>query len=179
MTVANQTVSEQRDKILQRVLNLRAKSEDLGASEAEMNTAFTMAMKLMEAYSIEEAELALAETEGRIKLEIVTQIMEASALKGRKQRHIVVQCLHAIGQFTETKGVYWRQGPKAGRIEFTGHRPDVELANFLLVVIRDALDREYENYRRGNPAVGYGAKTSFQTAMANRINSRLWDMANR
>ena len=53
--------SEGRDKILQRILNLRARAEDAGSSEAEMNTAFTMAMKLMDSYNIAEAELALAE----------------------------------------------------------------------------------------------------------------------
>lgn len=164
----------ERDKILQRVLNLRARAEDNGSSEAEMNTALTMCMKLMDAYSIEEAELALAEGTGRIKLEIVTKEADTSILKGSSHKHKVLLSLGAISDFTHTQSVYWSQ---TGSVNFTGHRPDVELANYLLAVIREALDREYDNYWYNNRAVGYGAKTAFQTAMASRVNSRLRDMA--
>lgn len=166
--------SDARTKMLQRVLNLRARAEDSGASEAEMNTALTMAMKLMDSYNIEEAELAIAEASGEIKLEIVTKEMETSLKKSRTQLHKVLHCWSGIKAFTETKGVYWKH---SGVAKFTGHRPDVELAEFLLAVIKEALDREYDNYRRSTPAVGYGAKTSFQTSMAYRINSRLLKMA--
>lgn len=36
--------SDARTKILQRVLNLRARADDAGSSEAEMNTALSMAL---------------------------------------------------------------------------------------------------------------------------------------
>jgi len=166
------TDQTQRDKMLQRVMNLRAKAENDGASEAEMQTAFSMAAKLMDAYNIEEAELALAESEGRIVLEVINKVIDTSALKG-KQRHKIVLCLSAIASFTETRVVY-NQGN--GNITFTGHRPDVELANYVVAVVREALDREYDIYRMNNKTVGYGAKTSFQTAMSSRISSRLYDM---
>lgn len=167
------TQQTKREKILNRVLNLRARAEDDASSEAEMNVAFTMAAKLMDSYQIEEAELALAESEGRITLEIVTQKSDTSALKG-KQRHKIVMCLTGINAFTQTKCVY---NARSGDITFTGHRPDVELANYVVAVVREALDREYENYRNSNVAVGRGAKASFQTAMAMRVNSRLYDLA--
>ena len=162
-----------RDKILQRVNNLRAKSDDAGASEAEMNTAFEMAAKLMDSYGIEEAELAIAEVEGRIELDIVRKDADTSILKGASHVHKVVLTLGAIACFTETKVIHWRQ---SGSVAFIGHRPDTELANFLLAVVREALDREYNKYRMNNPAVGYGAKASFQHAMALRIGKRLWEM---
>ena len=167
------TEQTQRDKMLQRVMNLRAKAENDGASEAEMQTAFTMAQKLMDAYNIEEAELALAEAEGRIVLEIVQQKADTSALIG-KQRHKIVSVLGSIAEFTSTRSVYSRY---TGDITFVGHRPDVELANYLVAVIREAMEREYMIYRRSNAAVGYGAKASFQNAMANRVSNRLYKMA--
>ena len=166
--------SEGRDKILQRILNLRARAEDAGSSEAEMNTAFTMAMKLMDSYNIAEAELALAEAQGRIVLEVITKKADTTILKGTKQLHKVLFALTGIEAFTETQSVYNRYN---GEVTFTGHRPDIELANFLVAVIKEALDREYENFRRNTPAVGYGAKTSFQNAMAYRVNTRLKEMA--
>lgn len=167
------TDQTQRDKILQRVLNLRAKAENDGASESEMQSAFTMAAKLMDAYNIEEAELALAETEGRIVLDIINKVLDTNCMNG-KQRHKIILCLTGVGAFTSTKAVYNRY---TGEITFTGHRPDVELANYLTAVVKEALDREYETYRMNNKAVGYGAKTAFQTSMASRVSTRLHEMA--
>lgn len=162
----------QREKILQRILNLRARAEDDGASEAEMNTSFTMAMKLMDSYNVEEAELALAENMGRIVLDIQTKASDVT-MKKNKHRHKVISVIGAIANFTSTKVVTYAH---SGTIEYTGHRPDVELANYLTCVCRSALDSEYESYHRANPRIGYGAKASFQTSMANRISSRLYQM---
>ena len=166
--------TDARTKMLQRVLNLRIRAEDSASSEAEMNTALTMAMKLMDSYNIEEAELAMAEASGEIRLEVVTKDAATSILKGKKKLHKVLFCLTGIEKFTETKFVYSRWN---GTVTFTGHCPDVELADFLVAVIKEALDREYDNYRRNTLAVGYGAKNSFQSAMASRVNERLRNMA--
>lgn len=167
--------SDARTKILQRVLNLRARADDAGSSEAEMNAALTKAMNMMESYNIEEAELALAEASGEIKLEVVTKVVNTNVLKGRKQKHKLLSCLTGIEAFTETKCVFSGQ---SGEITFTGHRPDVEMADFLASVIKEALDREFINYKRQlGGRTGYGAKTSFQNAMAWRVSTRLYDMA--
>jgi len=175
MTTVTQKTSDARDKMLQRVLNLRARAEDEASSEAEMNTALTMAMKLMESYNIEEAELALAEAEGRIEIEVVQKVADTSVLKGRSHKHKVVNALSAIAEFTESRVVI---NSYSGKITFTGHRPDTELANYLVALIREALDREFINYKRSiGGRTGYGAKNSFQTAMADRVSTRLYDMA--
>lgn len=174
MIVVKQEKSQKRDKILQRVLNLRARDEDSGASEAEMQAAFEMAAKLMDSYNIEEAELALAEAEGRIVLDVVTKPLDENVLKkNSKQKHKVLSTLSAVAAFTECQYAF---STYSGKITFTGHKPDVELANFLVAVIKKALDNEYAEYRRKNTKVGYGAKTSFQNAMASRISSRLYNM---
>jgi hypothetical protein len=173
-TQVQMNASAARTKILQRVMNLRARAEDAGSSEAEMNAALVMAMKLMEAYSIEEAELALAEASGEIKLEVITRVASTDILKGKKQKHKVLLCLTGIEAFTETKCVF---NSYSGAVTFTGHRPDVEVAEFLVGIIKEALDREFLNYKRREIALGYGAKVSFQNAMAQRVSRRLYDMA--
>jgi hypothetical protein len=174
-TQVQMQTSDARTKILQRVLNLRARAEDSGSSEAEMNTALNMAMKLMESYNIEEAELAIAEASGEIKLDVVTKKAETNILKGKKHKHKVLLCLTGIEKFTETKCVY---NSYTGAVNFTGHRPDIEMADFLMAVIKEALDREFENYKREQSGrLGYGAKTSFTNAMATRVSRRLYDLA--
>jgi hypothetical protein len=140
-----------------------------------MNTALSMCAKLMDAYNIEEAELAIAESEGRIELEVVHKVADTSLLKGTSHKHVVVKVLSSIAVFTETRVV---MNPGSGRITFTGHRPDTELANYLVAVIREALDREFDNYKRAAAGrIGYGAKNSFQNAMAQRVSQRLNNMA--
>lgn len=180
MTIENQT---KREKMLQRVLNLRARAEDNGSSESEMNTALEMAAKLMDSYQIEEAELALAEASGRIELEIVTKKADTTLFQDpnakpswnrKPHRHKVLYALTGIAAFTQTKVI---SSSFTGDINFTGHRPDVEMANYLVALVREALDREYENYRKSNPALGRGAKASFQTAMSARVCERLKNMA--
>jgi len=176
MTIVTQTASAARDKMLQRVINLRSRAEDSASSESEINTALTMAMKLMDSYNIEEAELALAEAEGRIELEIVQKVADTSLLKGKRQKHKILNVLSSIALFTETKVVV---STFSGDITFTGHRPDTELANYLVAMIREGLDREFDNYKRSAAGkIGYGAKTSFQNAMSSRISSRLHTMSN-
>lgn len=161
-----------RDKLLERIANLRAKASNDGATEAEANAAMRLAESLMNNYHVEEAELALAEGEGRIKIEVVHRTADVSALKGKKQHHKVVNCLTSIANFTDTKVVELNNG----KIEYTGDVPDVEIANYLTSLIRNALDNEFENYKRNTPKRGYGSKASFQTSMANTIARRLNQM---
>jgi uncharacterized protein with HEPN domain len=163
-----------REDILQKVLNLRARADDSGSSEAEANAAFMHASKLMDAYNIEEAELAIAEATGKIRIEVIHKTADVTCLKGKRHRHMIFNCLSAISEFTHTKSVI---NSGSGKITYTGHRPDVEVANFLTSVIKTALDSEYEIYRLANPRVGYGAKSSFQRAMAYRVSRRLNAMA--
>ena len=169
----------ERDKILERIANLRARAEDNGSSEAEIEAAMNKAEKLMQAYRVDEAELALAESEGRITIEVVSKVASVKVTHG-KRRHKVIVVLGAIECLTNTKCVMWTGSTydvNYGKLEFTGDKPDVEYADYLVALIRAALDNEYADYRRKTVGVGRGAKASFQTAMANTIASRLYAMA--
>lgn len=167
-----------RIDILQRILNLRAKAEG-GATEAEAMACIEKADKLMHSYRVEEAELALAESSGQIKIDIVTR-KSASLASGnggsirRGNRHSASVCTGAIADYTGCRAVMYQGGRQA---EFLGDRPDAELAVFLQDMIRESMDRAYNAWRREyGAATGYGAKKSFQLSMAVRINARLRDM---
>jgi hypothetical protein len=170
-------MTDNRTNILQKILNLRAKAEG-GASEAEAMACLEKADKLMHSYRIEEAELALAESAGQIKVEIVTRrYMNLTTGDGgyrrRGNRHSAELCAGPIAQFTGTKVVFYDSGRSA---EFLGDKVDVELAIFLLDLVKNSMDRAYTDWRAGQGATGYGAKKSFQFGMARRLNERLRDM---
>lgn len=163
-----------RDKILQRILNLRARAADDGSSEAEADAAARKAADLMESYAVAEAELAIAESEGRIVVEVISK--STSSRVTAKHQHRAISTATTIADLTSTQVVSLK---RTGSVEFTGHRPDVETAVYLFDVIRTALDREYETYaRRMGPGVGRGAKASFQLGMVSRICQRLRQMKN-
>ena len=169
-------MSDDRTKVLQRILNLRAKADNDASSEAEAMAAIERAERLMHGYRIEEAELAMAEATGRIKIEIVhlkAKSMQVGSGSWRKRtRHVAINCQWQICALTGTQcvnynGVY---------PEFTGNRVDVEYAVFLQELIAEALDREYDRYKRTQKFVGRGAKRTFQIEMSRRINARLLEM---
>jgi hypothetical protein len=165
---------DKRDKILERIVNLRNRADNDASSEAEAMTSLTMAAKLMDSYQVEEAELALAESEGRITIEVITEVSDTSCMNGRN-RHRVMQTFWGVQNFTGTRIV---TRTYTGEVDITGDKPDVEIANYLLSVIRKAMDKGYEDYKKQTVGVGRGAKAAFQQAMANRITSRLKDMKN-
>jgi len=157
-----------RDKMLERIINLRNRADN-GASEAEAMTSLKMAAKLMDAYQVEEAELAMAEAEGRVNIEVVSESADTSCKNGRN-RHRIMQTFYAIGKFTNTRIV---SSTYTGNVTITGDKPDFEIANYLLNVIRNAMDKGYEQYKKETVGVGRGAKAAFQQAMAYTISDRL------
>lgn len=160
----------ERQKYLQRILNLR----ELGSrtsSEAEAMAAMAAAERLMHSLRITEAELVLAEATGEISVEIVHEYQ--SGIRNGRNRHKVQACVWGIERFCEVEVVITDGGSK---LHWIGDKPDVELAMYLVDLLRGALDREYSLWSRRQQAVGRGAKGAFQTAMASRINDRLSEM---
>lgn len=166
-----------RTNIIERIVNLRQLGEST-SSEAEAFNAMRAAEKLMRSYRIEEAELALAEATGEIKVEIVEEY-QYGIMVGSRVRHKVQACIWNIENFCEVEVVLKtrrRFGQSEQYLHWIGDKPDVEMAQHLLVVIREAMDREYEGWKKTQQGVGRGAKGAFQTAMASRINRRLQEM---
>lgn len=163
--------NDERTKILQRIANLRARANDDASSEAEVMTAMNRAEKLMESYRVTEADLAIAESEGRVKIEIVEKSVRAA---NGSIRHKCQLCWSAIGRLTNTKSVRYS---RSNEIRFTGDVADVEYAIYLMELIRGGMDRAYAAYRRETGgATGRNAKASFQIAMAQALNTRLYAM---
>lgn len=171
---------ENRNKIIERIAKMREASETV-TSEAEAMVFASKAAQMMEAYSISEAELALAEADGRVVFDIVEQTTEGrrGPKKGWERRspsqHRANITLSALCALTTTEVVIYGHSAELG---FTGHRPDVEMAIFLYSMFRKAMDREYESWKRGQiNGVSRTAKGAFHIAMARRIAGRLREHA--
>lgn len=165
-------MSEQREKILARVLKLRARADADSSSEAEMNKSLDIIASLLSEYKITEAELAQAANE-KVKLKIVKG-GTVSPYKGSKQKHHVLFAVSAIAKYTDTKAIIDGNNRV---IVFVGHEPDVAVADYLTAIVRNALDREYVNYYKTlRYGAGSGVKTSFQISMAETISRRLLAM---
>lgn len=173
-----------RTDILQRIINLRELADN-NTSEAEAMNAMKLADKMMQSYRIEEAELALAEASGEITVDVVSRRGGKGQLNVGRNRHKVQSCLWDIERYCEVKVVLntryrWRGANTKTHAEqqyhVIGDRPDVELFEYLVSMVRDALDRSYDTWRRTQQSVGRGAKASFQLAMAERIGDRLRKM---
>lgn len=158
-----------RQDIIQKIANLRALSEN-NTSEAEAFAAISRAERLMHSYRVDEAELAMAEAAGEVIFDIIEETT-TPLRQGRKNRHKVHMCLYSIKKFTDTECVINRDKSAA----FTGDRPDVELAIYLSELVMGSLDTSYVQWRKTQPNVGRGAKSTFQISMACRINQRLQD----
>lgn len=157
-----------RTDILSRIINLRDLANN-NTSEAEAMAALTKANRMMQAYHVEEAELAMAEATGELNFEIVDAY--TNPLSVGTIRHKVQLCLWNIAAFCDCKCIVNRNTAK-----FMGDAPDAELAVYLTELIQEAMDREYSNWRLTQQSVGRGAKGSFQISMGSRINSRLGEM---
>jgi len=162
-----------RTQVMQKIINLRAMAES-SSSENEAMQAMKIAEKMMRGYRIEEAELALAEGMGEIKVEIEDFRCEEGFTGQGRNRHKVQSVIWDLADYCEVKATVNRYSQTYRVI---GDKPDVELFNYLITMLKDALDREYENWKRTQQAVGRGAKPAFQLGMAERINQRLRDMS--
>lgn len=166
-------MSKDRTKLIDTVLRLRALGEGAG-TEAEALGALAKADNLMKAYRLSEAEIALAETQGQVDVEIVHMQTDPMRVNPRSRvRHKACSCITRVGEYTETHPITLSRN---GAVEFTGDKADVELAVWMMGMIRDAMGRAYESWKAGQQSVGRSAKGTFQIAMAQAINSRLYSM---
>ena len=159
-----------RIDIIKTIAKLRALADKAG--EAEAMAAMKKADKMLTAYNVAEAELAMAEADGTFELEIVHETQYGATKLGRN-RSKSISTMGAIARFTQTK-LCFRHDYEA--IYWTGHKADVEMAKFLAQLVYDAMEREYKRWARKQQAVPRSAKASFTGGMASRISERLDDM---
>ncbi|RMH12249.1 MAG: DUF2786 domain-containing protein [Gammaproteobacteria bacterium] len=167
-------------KIIEKIIKLREKAANEAATEAEAMAAIQQAERLMRAYEISEVDLALAES-GVREVNVVSREMAVNAYKkkrknpwDRSHQHPVVYCGMLVGEATGTRiiGDY----NVLGGLKIFGTPAAIEYAEYLLTIIRNALDGEYEKWKAEQVYVSRSSKPAFQMAMVSRINERLREM---
>ena len=112
--------------IHKKIIDLRARVPENGATEAEALAAVVMADRLMATHGITEAELS--------RVEVTRDMRVGTHAQRQKVQHPSSKwCLVPIGLFTHTK-VWYDLGAKQPKI--FGMLADVEMAEFLLEVNR-------------------------------------------
>lgn len=151
------------DKILQ----LRSKVPERGATEDEALASLKMADKLMAEYGITEAGLA--------KVQVARDMRGGTHAQRQKVQHPSSKwCLVAIGKFTKTRVWYDK---RLYNPQIFGMISDVEMAEFLLELVHDSMNRGWKDFLASNSKVpGVSRHTqywSFMMGFAARINDKI------
>lgn len=152
-----------RDKMVEKVRALLAKTIDNGCTEDEAMSAFDVASRMMDEYEI---------TEDDLKLEGETAIIGESVVKDTQA--IRWKLCYAVSKFTETYGFGNRYV-----VKYAGLKSDVDFAIWLTEALAAFVKAELKSYMWAN---GYQSLqgnmrhkviNSFVIGCCTRINSRL------
>lgn len=161
---------DRRDALLGKIRALRARTVERGCTEAEAEAAAAMAGKLMDQYGFAQADLREADA-------LVQRVVD---LQGRAVGH-VQWCVLAIAAYCDCR--VWRSGrpgSKAWAPVYLGHAADVEVAEYLTVLLADATAQAWRAY--AGLHVGIDGKQrrkgqeSFTIGMSKRLGERLREM---
>jgi hypothetical protein len=160
MTMTNQN----REAAIARVVALRTKTIANGCTESEAMAAAAKAGELMDRYSLTMSDLDIREEKCRQG--------EATA-----KQHDVEMCASTIARFCGCK--VWRNLTKG--LDFFGLPHDVEVALYLVDLIKNTMDAEFKLWTR-SPSYPKGVhgrtlRRSFNVAFVGRVNARLKEMA--
>lgn len=160
----------ERKKILERLKRLMSMTEENGASEMEAMTAAEKASELMAEYNL--TYDSVKELESETYSVNSKPWFRGSYGLGRSGNVPVTRwCVPAIAKLLNCKVVY---DSVTGTLTFFGMPHDTEVAHYLEQVIRNAIKREWELFKKKR---GHGrGRTSFQYVMAYRIANRLLRM---
>lgn len=158
------------DKIKEKILRLRNMVPEKGATEQEALTALEKADKLMQEHGISEADLRTAEAK---------RDMRDGSFKYRfKAQH---PCSKLCGMVIERFcGVISWYSPAKQSSQAFGFNGDVEMYEFLMKLVHDAMDRGWKEFLAANPPRdGVSRHTeywSFMYGFAERINAKLHEL---
>ena len=158
--------------ILDTIASLRAKVPENGATEAEAMAALAIAEKLMAKHGVTEADLK--------NVEFSRDMSSGSFTQRQKAVHPSQKyCAATIGKFCSVKVWTSYMDRKKKNIQFFGMSEDVTLAEFLLGMIHDSMDRSWKEFLATNPKTDESRHTqywSFMIGFANRINFRIREL---
>ena len=158
--------------MIDRIAALRAKIPENGATEDEAMAALAIAAKLMEKHGVTEADLKAVEFSRDMRQGEFTQRQKAVH---PSQKY----CAATIGLFCDVKPWTAYVSPKKKHLKMFGLINDVEMAEFLLGLIHDSMDRGWKEFLNDNPKDNRSRHTqywSFMMGFADRVNDKLEEL---
>lgn len=159
--------------IKEKIAQLRKVVTENGATEAEMLTALSIADKLMKKHGISEADLK--------NVEYARDMKEGSFTQKQKAIHPSQKfCAVTIGRFCSVRIWQSWMTQKKQHISMFGFNGDVEMAEFLMELIHNAMDRGWKEFLAENgpdPSVSRHTQYwNYMMAFGDRINERLREL---
>ena len=158
--------------ILDKIAALKAKVPENGATEAEAMASLATAAKLMEKHGVTEADLK--------NVEFSRDMSSGSFTQHQKAVHPSQKyCTTTIGLFCGVKA--WTSYVERNKknIRIFGMSEDVVMAEFLLGMIHDSMDRGWKEFLATNPKSDQSRHTqywSFMIGFAERVNERIREL---
>lgn len=156
--------------VLRKIEALRSKIPENGATEGEAMAALEAAMKLMEKHGLTEEDLQKTSFDRDMSMGEFTQ--------EQKQMHPAAKfCAVKIAEFCGTDG--WASYDKKRRktTKMFGFHGDVEMAIYLLELIKGSMDRGWKEYLSTHPKVKgrsrHSEYWSFMFGFGDKINSKI------
>jgi hypothetical protein len=131
-----------------------------------------LAMKLMTKYAIEQAEIADATSDKRVRFEWSEVLIPADPVNGTSSTVGWIGSMAVdIAKFTDCKAD-WRRHPAYGYcIRYQGEIMDVEYAGYLTKHLRDTIRRQSAKFVGGRKE-----REDFRRGMVNRIGQRMTEL---
>ena len=127
------------EKIIEKINALRAKTPERGATEEEALAALEKASALMAKYELSEADLRM--------VQFTKDMHHHKRTRTVKQEHPVEKyCTATIAKFCGIRA--WRDKSTATTDMF-GLNEDIEMATYLMDLIRDSMNKSWKEYARG------------------------------
>jgi hypothetical protein len=160
-------------KIKAKIKALLAMNIDNGASENEAMVAMAKVGELLQQYNLSMMDIGEVREEGCITAQYTTD---------SKHSGVEVDVASVVAKFTSTKVWMVRQKDSIV-LSFFGAQSDVDLANYLVMVVKNAYENEYAKFKMSEAYVSYTGhrrtlNTSFRRGFVHRVNARISDMIN-
>lgn len=158
-------MSDDLDKLKNRLQALRAKTVANGCTEEEALAAAAKVAQLLDRHDLSLSDLEIGQE----------QCVQAAIATNKKQRQPISACIAAIAEYCDCK--VWREKDQDGRIRyvFFGLRPSTEMAHYIYDVIAQAMQGAWQSYVRDQRFIRYGhdEKGSFLFGMAVSVADKL------
>ena len=156
--------------MIEKIASLRKKIPENGATEEEALAALAIAAKLMEKHGITEEDLK--------NVEFTRDMREGGFQQKQKIIHPSQKyCGSLIGVWCGVQIWSWNPRPKENATRMFGLKGDVEMAEFLLTLIHDSMNRGWKEFLANNPkrpdVTRHTEYWSFMIGFADTVNDKI------